>query len=763
MKLAKTMLLLCLGLMVSLPLWAVETTFWQVGSFDDLLDGTLSGVSLTKEGELKLAPQAQTVFNPDETLALALASDRQGNLYIGTGHQGKVFRVAPGGKGSLFFTAQEPDIFAVAVGPDDAVYAASSPEGKIYRITPDGKSQVFFDPKTKYIWALTFDEKGQLYAGTGDRGEIFKIDGQGKGSVFFDSKQTHVMCLTSDRAGNLLAGSVPNGLIYRINPQGKAFVLYKADLPEIHDLAVDSEGRIYAAALGATGTKAFPLPGLTPGTGTQAPHAVTTVTVTASTDEDQTPEQAPRPPNRTTRRGASFNRPTGTPYSVGVPKAPQGQGALIRILPDYSAETIWSSKKESIFGLALRGKQVLFTTDEDGRIFEVNPTQDGQNLTLLAETHESLATRLLFEGRELYVATSNIARLIRLDSSAGREGTYESPVKDAKFISHWGVLAWRGNIPKGASLKFYARSGNSDRPDQTWSDWEGPYSESDGSALKCPPARYFQWKAVFAGTAEAGPVLDDVTVSYLNQNLPPQIQSLNVSTGGERTGPAGSSTASQVTSPSGATVTVTSGTQNITTSSGASGNATQPSPTILSWQADDPNGDKLTYSVYVKAADERQWHLLKDQLHQTNYTVEPNALPDGKYEARLVASDEESNPPSAARRDVLASAPFWIDNTPPQVQVLRQSPLPAGAEIHFQAADDTSPLSSAEVSQDGEDWHDIAPDDGMADSRTETFTIQVRNLAPGEHVIMLRAYDTAGNAGVGKALIQVPGGNRAQP
>lgn len=756
MKHGKAFLLLCLGLIVTSPLRAVETTFWQVGTFDDLLQGTLQGVSLTREGQLKLAPEARAVFNPDETLALSLAADRQHNLYVGTGHQGKVFRVDAHMKGSLFFTAQEPDIFALAVGPDGALYVGSSPEGKIYRVSPDGQSKVFFDPKTKYIWALAFDDQGRLYAGTGDRGLIFRIDPEGKGNVLFDSKQTHIMCLTGDSSGNLLAGSVPNGLLYRISPAGKAFVLYQAGLPEIHDLAVDEKGRIYAAALGAAAGKGFPFPFAPQVPGTQAPAAVTTVTVTASTDDGSAETAQGQKAPRNSPQGPSFNRPPTSPFGIAVPKPPQGQGSLIRILPDYTAETIWTSNKESIFGLALRGDQVLFTTDEDGRIFQLNPTEDGQNLTLLAETHESLATRLLFQGSDLYVATSNIAKLIRLGPSPGREGSYESAVKDTKFISHWGVLAWRGTVPKGASLKFFTRSGNSDRPDPTWSDWAGPYTDPDGRAIKSPAARYVQWKAVFQGSADGSPVLDDVTVSYLNQNLPPQIRSLNVSTGGERTGPTGTSTSGSAGTP-GAIVTISSGPPTVVNPAAPIGAAAQPGPTILSWQADDPNADQLVYSLYVKAADEKEWHLLKDKLRQASYTLDPYSLADGKFVARLVASDEESNPPSTARRDELASAPFWIDNTPPQIQVLGQTPIPGGVEVHFKAEDETSPLRSAEVSTDGKDWHSVYPDDGIADSRTETFTVRIENLAPGEHVITLRAYDTAGNAGLGKALIRIPG------
>ncbi|MBZ5543946.1 MAG: SMP-30/gluconolactonase/LRE family protein [Acidobacteriia bacterium] len=202
--------------LLATPLGAVDTSFWQVGTFEEFLQGTLHDVSLSQEGELTLAPETRALFNPDETLALSLAADRKGNVFIGTGHQGKVFRVDANQKGSLLFTAREPEIFALAVAPDGSLFVASSPEGKIYRITLDGKSSEFFDPKTKYIWSLALDSKGNLFAATGDQGKIFKISPDGKGDVFYDSKQTHIMCLTFDREGNLLAGSVPNGIVYRI-------------------------------------------------------------------------------------------------------------------------------------------------------------------------------------------------------------------------------------------------------------------------------------------------------------------------------------------------------------------------------------------------------------------------------------------------------------------------------------------------------------------------------------------------------------------
>lgn len=755
MKYFKAVLLLWLGLSGSSPLGGVETSSWQLGAFEEFLQGTLQGVSLSKEGELRLAPEAREVFNPEETLALSLASDRGRNLYVGTGHQGKVFRLDANLKASLLFTAREPDVFALAVGPDGALYVGSSPEGKVYRVTPDGKSQVFHDPKKKYIWALAFDSQGNLYAGTGDRGQILKIDPTGKGEVFFDSKQTHIMCLTLDREGNLLGGSVPNGLIYRITPQGKAFVLYQAALPEIHELATDAQGRIYAAALGGAGGRGTPelfVP--PPGAMGTVAATVTTVTVGAdSADAAKPASGAQTPPPAESARAPSFSRPPTPPTGIMIPPAGQGRGSLIQILPDYTAEALWSSNNESIFGLAIRENRVLFSTDSKGRIFELSPSRDGHKLTLLTETQESLATRLLLQGPDLYIATSNIAKLFRVGGSLGREGTYESPVKDAKFISRWGTLAWRGEVPAGSTLEFYSRAGNSERPESTWSEWAGPYRSPDGSPIASPPARYIQWKAVFRGPGATSPRLDDVTLTYLSQNLPPQIRSLNVSTGGDRTSP--TATPSGPGGAPGSGITVSASPSPGFGSPTVSGGASAKTPTTLTWQADDPNGDQLVYAVYVKASDEHEWHLLKEKLRQTSLTVEPHTLADGKYVARLIASDDESNPPRTARQTEFLGAPFWIDNSPPQVRVVKQTVTSGGAEVQFYAEDTTSPLRAAEAATDAREWRDIYSDDGIVDGRSETFSLKVQKLEPGEHVIVLRVYDTAGNAGMGKAVVRV--------
>jgi hypothetical protein len=44
--------------------------------------------------------------------------------------------------------------------------------------------------------------------------------------------------------------------------------------------------------------------------------------------------------------------------------------------------------------------------------------------------------------------------------------------------------------------------------------------------------------------------------------------------------------------------------------------------------------------------------------------------------------------------------------------------------------------------------------DGITDSQRENFELQLNGLAPGEHVVAIRIYDSAGNAGLAKVVIR---------
>src|SRR3989440_11081336 len=192
--------------------------FWETSKQDDVLKGDARGVSISENGAVTLAPAYSLVYDTKEAYIWSSTTDAAGNIYLGTGHDGKIFKVDATGAGQLLYDAPELDVTALATDTQGNLYAATSPNGKIYKITPTGQQSVFYDPPDKYIWSLVYDATTTtLYAGTGDKGIIYKIDPTGKAAVLADTNETNIVALAIDKQGNLIAGTDPGGLVLRIS------------------------------------------------------------------------------------------------------------------------------------------------------------------------------------------------------------------------------------------------------------------------------------------------------------------------------------------------------------------------------------------------------------------------------------------------------------------------------------------------------------------------------------------------------------------
>jgi hypothetical protein len=353
-------------------------------------------------------------------------------------------------------------------------------------------------------------------------------------------------------------------------------------------------------------------------------------------------------------------------------------------------------------------------------------------------------------------ATGNMGRIYRLGEQPGGSGYYEAPAHDAGTASRWGSISWRGDTPAGTTMVFRTRSGNSARPDRTWSDWSAPLSNPAGSPIVSPNARYIQWKAELAGTNGATPILNSVTLAYLPQNSPPVVKNINVVT---QSAPATQATKS-TTSNSSSAFSVTVSDTGDSSSSSSAGTPTQTLPRAsaqqitLSWQADDPDGDRLVFNVYFRSEDATQWMLLKSGMHENSITFDGDILADGKYFFRVVASDREANPPPSAREAQLTSSPVMIDNTPPIVTVGVVRYSGGTAHVEFEAVDAASALRHAEYSLDAASWVPIQAADGVIDSLRERFTLDLPGLAAGEHLLVVRVADSANNSGLAKVVLK---------
>src|SRR5260370_10359916 len=285
--------------------FAREPIIWEMSSRTELLKGEARGVSVTDNGTLTLAPRFDQVFNTEQAYVWCSAVDSAGNVYLGTGHDGKLFRIAPDGKGTLFFKASELDVTALAVAGDGTIYAGTSPDGKVYRLSGAGKSEVYFDPPDNSICSMALMRDGSLAVGTGDSGKLYRVSAAGakpESSLLISTNQTHVMSLGIDSHGDLIAGTDPSGLVLRISPAGKSLALYDSPLREIHALAAAPDGSIYALALGeaASTARGGHLPSATASPTKAAAVAAAVTPIAGATEEVGlvTPPQTAQPAQR---------------------------------------------------------------------------------------------------------------------------------------------------------------------------------------------------------------------------------------------------------------------------------------------------------------------------------------------------------------------------------------------------------------------------------------------------------------------------------
>jgi hypothetical protein len=734
----KTLWIIPIALVI--PLFAVTPQFWETRTYDEFRRGKLTNLSVTSDDDLVLGPRVETVYDTEQTLILSAVADSKGNVYLGTGHDGKIFKVDSAGQGSMIADLSELDVSALALDNKDVLYAGTSPDGKVYRIEPGKEASVFYDPDAKYIWALTFDKQGRLLVGTGDNGTIYRVNADGKGEQFYDTDETHVISMVLDKDGNLIAGGDPKGYIYRITPEGKAFVLFDSGMREVHALAMDSNGKLYAALLG--GRPSNSAPASQPSGPSPAPTGEPTISITVGSaavrqnvDVVEPVDQGASPLRSTPRRSASDS---------------EAQSVILEIQPDGAVNTLWRSREELVFSMLPRGNKLLFSTGTKGRIYSI----DGpHNSTLLLETTEEQTTKLLESGNRIYAATSNVAKLFSTGDTLATSGAYESTVKDTDAISAWGKISTKAEHPE--LVQIFTRSGNTSSPDRTWSDWTA--LDANG-ASSSPKARFIQWKAILRADGGNSPVVSSVTVPYLQQNFRPEVTSVDVLPSGVALikTPALNSSGIPINTNDPATLRANARSGQSPGPRIAPRRVNQRGAQSFQWTATDRNEDMMRYDLYYRGEGERAWKLLKKDLEDNFYTINSDSLPDGIYVVRVVASDSPSNPVELALSGETESRAFTIDNTPPTVNMKQESIEKGRVRIAIAAADTTSTLNQAEVSIDAGEWRPIFPTDGIMDSKTESFTYVSGELPPGEHVIAFRVYDQNDNAGMNKLVVKIP-------
>ena len=723
-----TISLLCAGLTTTGL--AQGTKLWSVGRYDEMQRGTADGVAIRSDGRLEAGPSTSLLYTAGASYVWSVATGPDGSAYVGMGGStsgsAAVIRVSADGKSDKIFDGKELGVQAVRVGADGAIYAATSPDGRVYRLARAGsKPEVIFDTATtsekpKYLWDLAVSPKGTVYIAAGAPAAVYRLQPPGQADLLFRTADQHIRCLQLAPDGNLWAGSDGAGVIYRILTTAKAprpFAAYAAGRKEITSLALGASGQVYAAAVGAKGGSTLP------------PLPVTgnvSVTVTFSQ------------PGSTSATGANTVVPDGS--------------EIDEIASDGTPSRLVTMKDDVVYALAVRGGALLAASGNRGRLYRFNPAVPGQ-FTEVARVEAAQATAFANAPNGLLVGTSNSGKLLRISDTPASSSTYTSEVFDAGQIARWGRVEVQETAAAASDLSI--RTGNVPSSVEGWSDWVRV--KPNGGPGAVPPGRYAQWKA----NLRAGAEITAVALNYLPRNVAPMVDEVVVALGARvAPTPASAQPATvQVVLPAPAGVAPLisfvqdAGTAPLTAQK-------DKNAITVRWAAHDDNGDDLMFALWYRGEDEANWRLLKDRISERFYSFDSSLLPDGRYVAKVVASDAPLHADADALTGERISASFTVDTTPPVpgvlvAQIVAGTPRPK-LHAQFEAKDATSPIAHAEYSIDAGPWQYVEPVGGLSDSLAERYDftadlpVATEDAAtgvvkPAEHILAMRVYDRFDN------------------
>src|SRR5690606_5726145 len=357
-----------------------------------------------------------------------------------------------------------------------------------------------------------------------------------KAQVYFDADEEH---LTSVAVGNgkVYVGGGDKAKLYELTGPGRASVLYDFGRTEVRAIVVGKRGDVYAIANELRVKRSLP----------------------TKSGEEAKPSS----------------------YSGKA----SGKGTLYRFDRNGVPEQLLDDKQEHFTSLTLDDAGVPYVgTGGEGKLYTVD---QNRNSVLVADVDERQITALLLDGQERFVLASDPLVVRPVRGVGGSDAVWTSAVIDAGLRAHFGRLDWSSE----GRVELSTRSGNAEKPDNTWSEWSAGLNQPGD--IKSPPARFFQVRARFAQDPKA--VLTEVTIPFVTDNLRAVITSVGVESAGSKS----------LGSPG----------DNLSASGGPISERPDSSVEIR-WQVDNPDKDELRYYLKYRQEGTQEWFDILEPSHK---------------------------------------------------------------------------------------------------------------------------------------------------
>jgi len=690
-------LALALALAVPASATAGGTRTFRVADFDDFDSGEAEGAAIEASGKVTAGLLPARADVPGASVFSCLADGKDGKqAFVGTADAATIQRVSlgakPGKDGKAAPKVEQVAalkgavVSAMAQLPGGDLLAATLPGGVIYRVDAKGKLSTFVELKVEQIWAIV-PHQGRLLVATGPKGELFSLSNEGKDpKVLIDSDEKDILSVLTI-GKDIIVGTSPGAKLLQVGDPVEGVLLQDFSGDEVRSLALTDTG-LLAAVNDFSDRGLSSLQALTKNLGRTS---LVGQPVEGSFD-------------------ASSTAPQSSADLMFVPLL-AGKAPDLARAGELAWET-WLHRDKQYFTAVIAGPgkgEVLVASSQQGKVYRVRGRRD---VAVIADLEERQTTALcaLKGGGVLATAGDGAAVYALTAGTPAAKARYRSKVFDAKQPAAYGAVYLRGKGP----LTLRARSGPGEDIDKRWSDWKpvtlAHSADAQRGTLAVPSRRYVQLEIGLEAQAE----LRDISLYYAPENLPPLVQSVSVVRPEFERSDDG-----------------------------------EPDPKLtIKWKAESRDDDDLVYEVRIRpegsGADE--WIKLGDEAPTTKKELKWDlaSVPDGVYEAQILASDEPSNGSARARTDEVISAPFVVDHRRPVIDEARVQ----GLTISARARDEGSHIHDVGYAMDGGPFRAASPADGLFDADSEAFEIVLpADLKPGKHRVVLRARDAFGNLG----------------
>jgi hypothetical protein len=750
--------------------WAVSTKITRQESGADFLKGQSENVVIDLRGTIQLGRASQVLVEQFENVwSINSIVVSGGTIYIGTSPNGGIYKYSLGELTKIYPLEssqsspsavlrrtgshknpaaeedppeEEPDteqnnepndteeisdaskakaeqfltnehIFAMSTDVSGRLLVGiSGKKCKLCRLEANKLETIYEPNEAKYIFAIATDNAGSIFLGTGPGGKVYQLNSLGKDAqIIYSSRDKNILSLaTAD--DSIYAGSDSRGLVYKINPRTKTTtVLYDSEQPEITALLSAStlssnDGILPVAELYAATTSAkivqsetsfaaeLPMAGRPEVTSQEGQNAIK-IDV----------RQLKIPNTRRRADNESAKRKVPTRQAAKSDKVSH----IYKITKDGFVSDIFS-ETAVFFCLAEQDSKLLVGTGNNAQLFVVDPVSE-QQAVVYRDEQASQITSVAVADDVVYLGSANPPKLIKLNKTYAAEGSYISDLIDAGQPAKWGKLQIEADIPQGCKVLVVSRSGNvEDVNDPTFADWTEPVEITGPVQLHCPIGRFCQYKLLLK--SEDGtktPIIREIAVASTVPNLAPKVESVDIS----RVEPS---------------------------------NKVPPGLFKISYKASDDNEDKLIYKIDFRKIGRVNWIELEDEHEADSFDWDGKTVEDGRYEFRVIASDERSNTSDTKLTNSRISDPVIVDNTGPVIGEYSIEKTNKAVTLKLQVHDELSVIGELQYTVDSNaEWKGAIPDDLVYDTTDESFTIVIEKLEAGEHIITTRVKDDVDN------------------